>query len=125
MPDLVEVAVRVLSPEGDDQEDLEQLTQLLRQDLLETDVAAVDLVTAQESPAGAKGLAAVAGALAVQVRTFTALRQMVSAVRAWAGRTGRSCKVCLDGDCIEVTGVTPELQEQLVNAWLARHAAAP
>ncbi|MFE1800845.1 hypothetical protein ACFW9L_32450 [Streptomyces sp. NPDC059517] len=122
MSDLIDVAVRVLPPPDGDEEELRTLTVRLRRELLRTDVVGAQPVRDEEAPEGAKGLAAVAGLLAVQVRTFHALRQLVESVRSWAGRSGRTVKVCLDGDCLEVTGATPQVQEQLVGAWLARHA---
>lgn len=124
MSDHIDVAVRVLPPPDGGEEELRALTVRLRRELLLTDAVAVRPVRAEEAPEGTKGLAAVAGLLAVQLRTLQGLRQLVESVRSWAGRSGRTVKVCLDGDCLEVTGATPQLQEQLVGAWLARHAPA-
>jgi hypothetical protein len=32
-------------------------------------------------------------------------------------------EVTIDGDTLKVTGATAEQQEQIINVWLARHAA--
>jgi hypothetical protein len=50
------------------------------------------------------------------------LRALVTTVRAWASRTGRTVEVSIDGDALKVTGVTSQQQGEIIDAWLARHA---
>ena len=81
------------------------------------------LVTADAAPVGAKGLGTAAGWLVAQVGTLDGLRAAVAAVRGWARRTGRTVEVSIGGDVLKVTGVTSQQQGEIIDAWLARHAA--
>ena len=72
---------------------------------------------------GAKGLGDVAGWLLVQFGTQDGLRAVVATVRGFASRTGRTVEVSIGGDELKVTGATSRQQEQIINAWLARHAS--
>lgn len=83
----------------------------------------VDLGHAEPGPLpdGAKGIAV--GALLARLPTRALLAKAVETVRAFAARTGRTVKVTLDGDTLEITGATREEQAKVIEAWLARHAA--
>ena len=74
------------------------------------------------APEGAKGLGGLAGWLVAQFGTLDGLRAVMTAVRGWTSRTGRTVEVSIDGDPLKVTGVTSEQQQLLIDAWLARHA---
>ena len=69
------------------------------------------------------GLGTAAGWLVAQVGTLDGLRAAVAAVRGWARRTGRTVEVSIGGDVLKVTGVTSQQQGEIIDAWLARHAA--
>jgi hypothetical protein len=47
-------------------------------------------------------------------------------VREWLRRAGdgRTVKLTIDNDVIELTGTTDEVQQQLVDAFVRRHAGA-
>jgi hypothetical protein len=107
----------------DDAGDLAELTGLLRDDLLDLDVAAVEALEAENVPPGAKGMAAVVGWLAVQLGP-EALRTVLAKVADWTTRNDRGVKVILDGEPLELTRATREQQERIIDAWLARHAAS-
>ena len=85
-----DVLVKV-SPSGTDAEDLAELTRLLRDDLLDLDVLAVEPVpSGQDAPEDSKGvLELVAGWLAVNLGP-EALRVVVSRVAGWAARNDRT-----------------------------------
>jgi hypothetical protein len=117
-------AVVEAGPDYDDEE-LFQLTQGLRGELLELDVDAVDLGAEGEAPDGAKGVELLAiGGLVVKFALNSALlKSVVDTTTAWLGRQGaRSVKLNLDGDTLELTGVSSEEQSKLVEQWIARHA---
>lgn len=106
---------------GADDEERTLLAGRLRRELLDADVDAVEPVAAGPAPDGSKGveLAAV-GALLVSLAP-NALTAVVDLVRRWLGnRDGRSVKLTIDGDTIEVTGVSTETQRELIDAWLRR-----
>jgi hypothetical protein len=64
------------------------------------------------------------GALIVNLlQSSTLLGAVVGTVQSWlSGHKGRSVKLELDGDVIELTGVSSDQQQRLVDAWIARHA---
>jgi hypothetical protein len=108
-----------------DAEELLELTQGLRSELLELDVDAVGIRSDGEAPDGAKGGAELLafGGLAIQFALKSPiLRSVVDATVAWLGRQqARSVKLTLDGDTLEVTGVSSDEQNQLIEQWVARH----
>ncbi len=117
-----ELVLQVCADSEDDAEDLLDLAGLLRGELLELDVSAIDLLADGDVPPGAKGAAAVAGWLAVQLGP-EALKSVLAKVAEWATRNNRKVKITLDGDTLEVEGVTQEEQARIIDGWLARHPA--
>ena len=108
-----------------DAEELAELTRRLRGQLLELDVDTVEPATGGEAPAGSKGVELLAiGGLVIQFAMKSeVLKSVVDATTAWLGRQqGRSVKLTLDGDTLEVTGVSSDEQRRLVDLWVARHA---
>ena len=117
------LVVRVRAVEGEDDEDLLEVTALLRQELLEVDVDEVGAVETAQAPADAKGVAALAGWLAVQFGSVESIRAVIDVLRAWAGRRRRDVEVTIGGDTLKLSAVSVSEQEQIIDAWLARHAA--
>lgn len=110
-----------------DADELSELTQRLREELLQLDVDSVAVAGAGEEPAGAKGaeLLALGGLVLRFALDPELLKAVVSTTVAWLGRQdARSVKVTLDGDTLEVTGISSERQDQLIDQWVARHAPA-
>lgn len=108
-----------------DSEELLELTQGLRGELLELDVDSVGLGSRGEAPGGAKGADMLAfGGLAIQFALKSSvLRSVVDATVAWLGRQqARSVKLTLDGDTLEVMGISSDEQSRLIEQWVARHA---
>jgi hypothetical protein len=106
-----------------DAEEVAQATLQLRRELLDLDVEAVEVPRAGEPPPGTRAveLAAV-GALAVTVAQSSLLTPVVAAVRSWlASAPQRSIKLELDGDVLEVSGLSSKGQQRLVDEWLGRH----
>jgi hypothetical protein len=121
----VQLAAVVDAGPDSDAEELAELTQLLRGQLLELDVDAVEPATGGEPPAGSKSVELLAiGGLVVQFAMKSEiLKSVVDATAAWLGRQhGRSVKLTLDGDTLEVSGVSSDEQRRLVDLWVARHA---
>ena len=110
---------------GADPEELAELTQRLRGELLDLDVDAVEVPRGGAAPEGAK--AAELLALGELIVSFAAsapiLQSIVGVTSAWLGRQqARSVKLTLDGDTLELTGVSSEEQSRLTELWIARHA---
>ncbi|MFW5473995.1 effector-associated constant component EACC1 [Knoellia sp. CPCC 206450] len=119
----IDVLVQV-QPDGDEETDeLLDLTDGLREELLTLDVDDVRPVEASEAPDGAKGLAAVAGWLAVQLASADVLRAAVDALRGWATQRRRDVEVTIGGDTLKLSRVSAGEQERIIDAWIARHSA--
>jgi hypothetical protein len=113
--------------EGSDDARLEELALALRQELLALDVRSVEPYREGEAPPGTRGgLAALAGVLSVSFAPgVQVVGAVVAVVRDWLRRSGsgRTVKLAIDGDVIELTGASDELQQQLVDAWIRKHSA--
>jgi hypothetical protein len=112
----------VLPVADSDADELADLAGDLHAELLGVDAASVAPLPAEAVPEGAKGLGDLVGWLLVQFGTPDGLRAVVAAVCGWTSRTGRTVKVSMGGDALEVTGVTSKQQGEIIDAWLARHA---
>jgi hypothetical protein len=122
MSDLV---LRIETEQGADDQELGQLAGKLRRELLHLDVDAVTHAGGGQPPPGAKavGVVEVGGLIVQLLQSSTLLGAVVAAVQSWlSGHQGRSVKLELDGDVIEVTGVSSDQQRRLVDAWIARPA---
>jgi hypothetical protein len=106
-----------------DAEEVADATLQLRRELLDLDVEAVELTAAGEPPPGTRAVELAAlGALVVTVAQSPLLGPVVAAVRSWlAGAPQRSIKLELDGDTLELTGLSSKEQQRLVDEWLHRH----
>ena len=120
-----ELALQLETLPDTDSEELAALVQRLRAELLDLDVDRVEPLAAGEAPEGAKGVELLAlGGLVVQfILQPGVLTSIVDGVRSWLQRqSARSVKLTLDGDSLEVTGVSSEEQDRLVELWIARNA---
>jgi hypothetical protein len=107
-----------------DAEELAGLAVDLREQLLELDIERADPATAGQAPAGTRaGEILVAGALTVMLAlSKKLLTAFTETVQSWVSLSGgRSVKLELDGDVLEVTGITRGDQRELIQAWIDRH----
>ena len=122
-----ELTVEVEPPADTDAEELAQLTNRLRDELLGLDVDAVYSASGGEAPDSSKGIDLLAaGGLVVQfVLRQDVLQSIIDGVRSWLGRQhARSIKLTLDGDSLELTSVSTAEQDRLVELWMMRHGGA-
>jgi hypothetical protein len=122
------LAVRLHADQEAPPEELDWLTERLRRELLALDVADVRRgAEAAAAPDGARGLdIETIGTLLVSLVTAPEmLRAVVGTIRDWLGRS-RARSVCLeiDGDVLQMTGLSSEAQERLIESWLARQAGS-
>jgi hypothetical protein len=117
------VGIQVAVGPDDDAEQVADATLRLRRELLELDVEAVEVPRAGEAPPGTRAVELAAlGALVVTVAQSDLLGPIVAAVRSWlAGQQQRSIKLELDGDVLELTGLSSKDQQRLADEWLRRH----
>jgi hypothetical protein len=117
-----QLTVRVEDDEADPEE-LADLTTHLRGELLDLDVEAVESPRLGEPPPGSRAVDLVAlGTLIVTFAKPELVVAVVTAVQAWLGSSHRrSVKITLDGDVLELTGLSSKEQRQVVDQWLYRH----
>src|SRR3954469_6152636 len=101
-------------------EELDELTAALRRELLQLDVDGVDRPSGGPAPDGARGvdLAAV-GQLFVELGSAAPiLGNVVEVIKAWASRSpNRTAKLTLDGDTLEINGMSEHEQHVVVRDW--------
>lgn len=109
-----------------DSEELAELTAHLHQELLELDVDAVELAREGEPPPNTKAMDVVGlGTLLVTLaKSAGGLRSLVSTLQSWLAGQRRTVRIELDGDVLEMTGISSSTQDQLVSDWIARHTKA-
>ena len=114
-----------LDPESDaDDEELEVLTRQLREELLDLNIEAVDLVRAGEIPERAKaGDPITWGELLLTLAASSgALTALISLLQAWLTRHSQSSVTAKIGDDeLTVTGKPNKQQQQVIDGWLRRH----
>lgn len=118
-----QVRLSVEAADDEDDGELGALALRLRAELLDLDVAKVDLEPKDEDPGkGAKGLLTVAGKLLVWLGP-EGLGAVIGKVADWAARNGRAVEVTIDGDSLSLGRASREEQSRLVEAFLARHGS--
>jgi len=122
-----ELAIELLADPDTDAEELAQLTDRLRTELLGLDVDAVYAASKAEAPDSSKGIDLLAaGALVVQfVLRADVLQSIIDGLRSWLGRQHARCiKLTLDGDSLELAKASTAEQDRLVELWVMRHGGA-
>jgi len=96
----------------------------LRRELLDhSGVADARTLSQVPPPAGSKAADGLIAALSVTVLHPSVLVAVLEAVRGWAVRRGRTVRVEIDGDVLDLAGVTSAQQQQVIDAWLRRREA--
>lgn len=120
MADSGALVVRVYPAPEDDVGELAEIAGWLRAELLDLDVQAVDRLSGEAVPSGAKGVEAIAGWLSVQLGT-EALRIVLAKVADWVTRNDRVVEVSYGGDTLKLGRATRVQQEKIIDDWLVRH----
>jgi hypothetical protein len=123
MEDVERVLMHVLPRQDSDADELADLADDLRGELLELDLVSVGPLTAGEAPAGAKGIGQVGGWLVAQFATMDGLKALLATAHSWTARTQRTVEISMDGDTLKLTAATAQQQQEILDAWLARHPA--
>jgi hypothetical protein len=108
--------------------EFDELTAALQRELLQLDVDKVERVSAGPAPDGSRGVdLAALGALIVQVGKSTpVLGQVVDVIQAWAARNpDRTATLTMNGDTLELKGLSERDQHLVIRDWMARHAPPP
>ena len=120
---LIRLAVKVDAGADADADELDALTAQLQRELDELDVEAVERVRRGQPPPGARAVDVLAlGTLLVTIAKPAVLSTAVEVVRVWlSGRAQRGVRLEIDGDILEVSGLSSADQRLLISTWLARH----
>ncbi|MGH3695973.1 MAG: hypothetical protein ACRDRX_18600 [Pseudonocardiaceae bacterium] len=121
---VVALTLRIATDSDAGAEELALLAVDLRGLLLELDIESADRLTRGQAPPGTRsGEMFVAGALTVMLaRSQELLTKLVENVRWWVSLApGRSVKIEVDGDKLEVNGLTLEDQRKLIQLFIDRH----
>ncbi|MEH1893130.1 MAG: hypothetical protein V7K92_28185 [Nostoc sp.] len=119
-----EVILHIDTNQETDAQELEQLTQQLRNELLELNVESADLVQAGEEPDKAKVADPISwGTIIVTLlATGGVVATLINAIQSWLTRhERRSITLEIDGNKLQITGISSEEQQQLIDAWIKRH----
>lgn len=115
-----ELQLRVIGGDDSDEQEVADLAWGLKEELLRTDVEAVEHKTT-EAPAGAKGDFLAWAELVVTLSGN--LPALIGVVRSWLGRQDQGrVTIELDGDVLTLDRTSPETQGELINTWLRRHS---
>ena len=120
-----QVILNIDTGQEDDPEEIERFTQQLREELTELDVEAVDLVRAGETPAKAKvGDPITWGTLLLTLAASGGvITTVINVLQSWLTRQERrSISLEIDGDKLEIKGISSKEQQRLINEWRSRHA---
>ncbi len=119
-----QIVVQVETSAADEAAALEELTRNLRREILNLDVDSVEIPDAGPAPEGAKGEAAFdLGKLLITLANPSGLLvNVVKAVDGWIRAQGvRSVSLEIDGDKLQLTGLSSEDQKALIEHWISRH----
>lgn len=114
-----------LCEEGAEEERLERLAGVLREDLLHLEVDEVTAVSRGDPPAGARGVVVEAGALLVSLgSSVTALRDVLSVVKDWWRRSQNRPTIRLEiaGDVLEISDASSEQLDRSFELFFSRHS---
>ena len=106
-----------------DAAELADLTQRLRQELLELDVDQVELPRSGPPPPGAKAIEPFSwGTLIITLATSGGvLTTLIGLLQSWLNRNNqRQVKLTINGDTLEVSGLSSDEQRRLIAEWLQR-----
>ena len=120
-----EVLIRLDDHQEHDDESLRDITFQLRRELLRLDVTEVRAPSVGSAPTGARGgdIASINELIAVVATSSAFLEAMVRGIQLWLDRNkGKSVKLEIDGDRLEIEGLPSDDQKQLVQQWIERHA---
>jgi len=114
-----------LNPDSNlDPEALQDLTLQLREEILELDVENAELGKLKEAPDGTKAVDPVSiGTLVVTLLAAGGIiTTLINAIQSWLTRHDRrSITLEINGDKLQITGISSEEQQQLIKVWTQRH----
>jgi hypothetical protein len=126
MEDNLEVTLRLEAEADADADELDRLTQLLREQVLQLDVQSAVPLSAGAPPPGTRAgdMLMLGGLLVTLTRSPELLKVLVSVVQSWLGnRAGRTVELQIGGDSIKVAGIGSYEQQRLIQLFVERHVS--
>jgi len=123
MPDPIQLKLTIDPTAQTDAEELDRLARQLCQEILDLDVEDAVPLKGGQAPEGSKGGAIALGALLITTLASSgAIPPLFDLLKTWLTRHGlRSVTLEIDGDKLEVKGVSAQEQQRLIDAWMSRH----
>jgi hypothetical protein len=122
--DKTNLIIRINSA-SDDEEELERSTHQLREELLDLNLESVDLMKKGNPPKGSKAGEEVVswGSLLISLAASGgALPNLIGTVQSWLSRKeNQKITMQIGADKLEMTGISNEQQDKLIDAWINRH----
>lgn len=113
----------------EDKEELETATLQLREELMDLNLESVDLVKKGVAPEGSKAGEEMVtwGSLLVSLAASgVKLPSLIGTIQSWhsrrKNRENHKISMEIDGDKLEVSGISSEEQNRLIDAWISRHS---
>jgi len=124
--DRAKLGISLAGGQDADAEAVAEATRQLRRELLELDVDSVENLRSEDPPPGSRAVDVSAlGALVVTIAQTPMLGEIVETVRSWLSRSRQgTIKLELNGDVLELTGISSDEQRRLTDEWLRRHQGA-
>jgi Effector Associated Constant Component 1 len=123
--DKTDLIIRINSA-SDDEEELERSTQQLREELLDLNLDTVALAKTGIAPKGSKAGEEIVswGSLIVTLAASGGvLPSLIGTVQSWLSRReNQKILIEIDGDKLEVTGISSEEQNRLIDVFVSRHS---
>lgn len=118
-----EMLVEIEGLPGADDEHMTRLLGSLRAELRDLDIQSIRQSSAAAPADSKSGGLPSPDQLVVGVATSPdVLTSVIGWIRAWLSRTGaRSAKLSIDGDTLEVTGLSTADQQRLIDLWVSHH----
>jgi len=124
MPDPIQLKLTIDPTPQTDDEELDRLARQLCQEILDLDVEDAVPLKGGQAPVGSKaGDAITLGALLITtLASGGVIQPLFDLLKTWLTRHGqRSVTLEIDGDKLEVKGVSSQEQKQLIDKWMSRH----
>jgi len=123
--DLLGLRVDLRFDQWSDPLEIEAATLQLRRELLQLDVDDIEPL-AEQPPPNARGFdAAIVGTLAVTMGREAVVAVVRHLVQWVSRRSGRTVKLTIGDDIIELSDASAEDQRRLIESFLARQAGSP
>jgi hypothetical protein len=116
-----QMTVHIKPEEEDDKQEIDSLSRSLRDDLSHLDVEEVHLLYEKPPPDSKAVEGAAIGSMIVDFGGGAAIKEVPQTVQAWIQRNeNRSIILEIEGDKIDVKGISGKDQQKIIDAWIMR-----